>query len=328
LACGHRTPPDAAPAATLGATPLPVRTAVVRTLAMPAATAPGTVFARQRALLAARISATVRELPFEEGAAVRRGQVVAGLDDRALRAQLAAAESQRDAARVDAERYRRLLDRNAATPREAEAAAARAADADAAVAAASDALAYAVLRAPFDGHLARRLVRVGDVASPGQPLVELEGDGGYELRTALGSAEAATLSPGLRLTALVDGAGELEAIVRAVSPAGDPGTQRFEAIADLPPAPRLRSGLFGRLRLPAAPGDEAALAVPAAATFARGGLTGVFVAEDGVARLRWIAPGERRGDLLVVRAGVAAGERTILDPTGLADGATVSEEPQ
>lgn len=325
-ACGPRTPPEEAPPATRAGAPQAVRTAAVRALAAPAATAPGTVFARQRATLAARTLAAVRELPFEEGAVVHRGQVVVGLDDRALRAQLAAAESQRAAARTDAERYRHLLERHAATPREAEAAGARAADADAGVAAARDALAYAVLRSPFDGRLARRLVRLGDVASTGQPLVEIEGDGGYELRAALGGADAATLSPGMRLTALVDGAGELPAVVRAVSPAGDPGTQRFEVVADLPPAAGLRSGLFGRLRLPATPGEAAGLAIPAAAAFARGGLTGVFVAEGGVARLRWIAPGERRGDLLIVRAGLAEGERAILDPAGLADGAAVTEE--
>lgn len=325
LACGEPAPPEGVQARQAGGAPRLVRTVPVTTLAATGATAPGTVFARERATLTARTSATVRSLPIEEGAAVRAGQVVVRLEDDALRSALAAAEAARAAARTDAERLARLLERRAATPREAEAAGARAAGAVAEVAAARDAVAHAVLRAPFDGHLARRLVHQGDVVVPGQPLVEVEGDRGYELRAAVAGGEAAALAPGARVGVAVDGVGELAATVRAVSPAGDPGTQRFEVIADLEPAAGLRSGLFARLLLAPAAAQPQELAVPASAVIARGGLTGVFVAEGGVARLRWIAPGERRGDLLAVRAGLAAGERVILDPAGLQDGSPVDD---
>ena len=67
--------------------------------------------------------------------------------------------------------------------------------------------------------------------------------------------------------------------------------------------------------------------MPAGAAFARGGLTGVFVAEGEAARLRWVAPGERRGELLVVRAGLEPGERVILEPAGLVDGTAVEVPP-
>ena len=42
---------------------------------------------------------------------------------------------------------------------------------------------------------------------------------------------------------------------------------------------------------------------------------------DGKARLRWVAAGARDGDRVEIRAGVEAGERVVLDPAGLADGA-------
>ena len=305
--------------------PRVVTTAAVATLPPAGTAAPGTVYARQRATLTARAASTVRALPFEQGAVVRAGQLVVGLDDEALRAALGAAEAAHSASRADADRLARLREREAATPREVEAAAARAAGAASGVAAARDAVVHAVLRAPFDGRLTRRWVHEGDVVVAGQPLVELEGDGGYELRASVASGEAAALAPGARTAAEVDGVGELTAVVRSVSAAGDPGTQRFEVIADLEPRPGLRSGLFARLLLPPAAAAAPTLAVPAAAVFARGGLTGVFVADGGEARLRWIAPGERRGDLVGVRAGLEPGERVILEPAALVDGAPVEE---
>ena len=59
------------------------------------------------------------------------------------------------------------------------------------------------------------------------------------------------------------------------------------------------------------------------ALFERGGLTGVFVVTDGKARLRWIAAGERDGNLIEVRAGLEAGERVVLNPAELTDGVAV-----
>jgi hypothetical protein len=48
--------------------------------------------------------------------------------------------------------------------------------------------------------------------------------------------------------------------------------------------------------------------------------------KDGRARLRWVAAGVRDGGFVEARAGVAAGERVVLDPTGLVDGVPVSEQ--
>ena len=120
VGCGGE-PPAASDRPGEGAAPsLAVQTVAVESLEPMAATATGTVYARQRATLTARLATSVRSLPVEEGAAVRSGQVVVRLDDTALRAALAGAEAQRAAAVADAERFARLLEREAATPREAE----------------------------------------------------------------------------------------------------------------------------------------------------------------------------------------------------------------
>jgi hypothetical protein len=124
----------------------------------------------------------------------------------------------------------------------------------------------------------------------------------------------------------VDGnATPLPATVTAVAPSGDPTTHRFEVKADLPSAAGLRAGLFARLVVPGVATDRR-IEVPAAAAFERGGLTGVFVVSQGQARLRWVAAGERAGDRIEIRAGVAAGERVVVEPGGLVDGARVTQQ--
>jgi RND family efflux transporter MFP subunit len=304
-----------------------VRTAeVVRSDGTGEVAVPGTVQARERAALSARMPASVVALPYQEGRWVAAGAVLVRLDDAAARAAVAAAEAGVRAAESDLDRTKTLLEKGAATPRELEQITAAASGARAQLSAARDKLSYSALRAPFAGRVAARRVNLGDVVNPGMPLIEIEGEGGLELRATVESAIAATLRPGSKVKAMVDGQpGPLPATVVAIAPSGDPTTHRFELKADLPPAPGLRAGLFARVLVPGG-AAEPRLTVPATALFERGGLTGLFVVHDGPARLRWVAAGAREGGSVEIRAGIEAGERVVLDPAGLANGAIVHEQ--
>jgi RND family efflux transporter MFP subunit len=298
---------------------------VVRTGIAGVVAVPGTVQARKRAALAARVPASVIELPFREGQWVAGGVVVIRLDDTALRAAVSAAEASVNAAEADLQRTRSLVEQGIVARRELDQVTAAASGARARLTAARDELSYSALRAPFAGRVAARYADVGDVVIPGAPLVEIEGQEGLELRATVESEIAASLLLGARLEALVDGQPQpLAATIVAIAPSADPTTHRFELTADLPAAAGLRAGLFARLLVPGKAAHPR-LVVPATAVFERGGLTGLFVVSGGRARLRWMAAGAREGGSVEARAGVEAGERVVLDPAGLADGAFVSE---
>jgi RND family efflux transporter MFP subunit len=323
-ACGGRETSTAA-APPLGPAPLVRTAAVVRTGGSGEIAVAGAVRARERAALSARISASVIQLPYQEGQRVPAGAVVVRLDDAAARAAVAAAEAAAGAAESDLDRARTLFDAGAGTRRDLERATAAASAARAQLAAARDSVSYSTLRAPFAGRLAARRVHLGDVVSPGVPLVEVEGEGGLELMATVEPGVAAILRPGAKVKALVDGQpGPLTATVTAIAPSGDATTHRVELTADLPDAPGLRAGLFARLLVPGVSG-ESRLSVPATALLERGGLTGLFVVDTGRARLRWAAVGPRDGDTVEIRAGVEPGERVVVDPSGLVDRAAVVE---
>jgi RND family efflux transporter MFP subunit len=216
------------------------------------------------------------------------------------------------------------VEKDAATSRELDQMTAGTAAAEAQVTAARDNLSYAVLRAPFAGRVAARPVNLGDVVNPGMTLVEIEGRGGLEVQASVEPRVAALLRPGARVRAMVDGQSEpLEATIATIAPAGDPTTHRIEVKAAVS-GKGLRAGTFARLLVPA-PAGEARLRVPRSAVFPRGGLNGLFVADDGTARLRWVALGEKTGGLVEIRAGIEAGERVIVEPAGLVEGAPVNE---
>jgi hypothetical protein len=73
---------------------------------------------------------------------------------------------------------------------------------------------------------------------------------------------------------------------------------------------------------------EAALTVPRTALRPDGSATGVFVVEDGAARLQPVTVVEWPAARLIVTTGLAEGDMVITDATGIAEGqAVVVEQP-
>lgn len=289
--------------------------------------AAGTLAAARSATLSTRLSATVQAVLVDEGTRVQAGQLLVRLSDSDVRAQLASAETALATAQAQERRMKDLAAQRAATPSELEMAEAQRAQAQAQVAAARASLAYTELRAPFDGVVQARRIQAGDLVGPGQPLVEVEG-AGLEVQASLSERESAGLRLGQRVR-FEAGGRRGEAEVTALTPGGDPlSHRRFLRARVLPPAAGLRSGVFARVEVPgAAQAGPAGAWVPRSAVVERGDLTGVFLAEDGRATLRWIALGEPVGDRYPVRAGLRPGEAVIDAPGALRDGDAVEVTP-
>ena len=72
--------------------------------------------------------------------------------------------------------------------------------------------------------------------------------------------------------------------------------------------------------------SDAALRVPIGALFRNGGDWAVFVMDDGRARLRTVAVGERNNEVAQVTEGLKEGERVVLHPPDtIVDGARIRE---
>jgi RND family efflux transporter MFP subunit len=303
-----------------GDTPVPVRLAKTGDTAGGAWLA-AQLAAAQGATLSTRISATVLEVLVEEGSKVTQGQLLVRLSDADVRGQLDAAETTLRAAAAYERRISELVSARAATPVELEQSQAQRAQAEAAVAGARATLGYSQLRAPFAGTVQARRVTAGDLVGPGQPILELQG-AALELQASLSESEAQGLRVGQRVRFAAAGV-QGEAEITAMTPGGDALTHRRSLRARVIGAGQdLRSGAFARLQVQGASPSKAVW-LPRTALVERGDLTGVFVAVDGKAYLRWVALGEPVGDRIPVRAGLEAGEAVIDAPGALRDGQRV-----
>jgi len=105
---------------------------------------------------------------------VRQGEVLVELDTRQERAQLAAAEAQRDLARINFDRMQGLLKENVISRAEFDSATADSKQTEARVGEIRSAIERKTIRAPFSGILGIRQVNLGQYLSSGDPIVQLQ----------------------------------------------------------------------------------------------------------------------------------------------------------
>ncbi len=274
-------------------------------------------------------------------AAAKQGALAASADERAAAAAVSLATATH-------KRMSGLRERNSATPAEfdeaaaaLESAQARAGGSAARVVASRSAIeaaqaaarvaavaqSYATIAAPFGGIVTSRSVDPGNLASPGMPLVTIEDPEHFRMEVSVDASRAAAVTPGARVPVTVDGInGTLDGLVAEVSQSVDPITHMFNVKIDLPPAPQLRSGQYGRVRLTGAAAP--AQSVPATAVQRRGQLAVVFVEDGGIARMRLVHAGAQTGGRVPILAGLSDGERVIVDPpAAIVDGAPVAAKP-
>jgi RND family efflux transporter MFP subunit len=141
----------------------------------------------RRVVISSKLSGRIRQVLVRESQAVAQGQVLLRIDDQEVRAGLAAARSALAAARRKRDYNRRLYQRNLAlfksggiSREKLEASRVAFAEAVAGVIELEQKirslqvqLSYLELRAPFAGVVGKVMVRAGDLATPGRPLVSL-----------------------------------------------------------------------------------------------------------------------------------------------------------
>src|SRR5712691_5752310 len=133
-------------------------------------TAIGTVAAVRGVTVSADLPGVVDRIAFESGQSIREGEVIALLDTRQERAQLAAAEAQRDLARVNFKRTQGLLNERVISRAEFDRATADQRQAEARIGEIDATIARKTIRAPFAGVLGLRHVNLGQYLSGGDAL--------------------------------------------------------------------------------------------------------------------------------------------------------------
>lgn len=308
--------------------------------------ADATIEAVRDSRLASQVPGRIVALTVKAGDRVQAGQVLVQLDQTAAaqqvsgsQAQLAQAQAMLASAKGDYERAQHLykkeylskaaLDHAQAQYRAVEAQA-RALSAQAS--GMSVQAGYYTVRAPYAGWVSQVNVSVGDMASPGVPLLSMYDPAALRLTVQVPESVASQLD--VSRPASIDlpnepaGARQQAGLRTTVLPALDAGTHSATVRVELSQqAPGVMPGQFARVSLPlkvAADGAQSRgrLMVPSASVVERGELTAVYVlTPQGEARLRQVRLGRSLGAQTEVLSGLQPGEKVAVDPVAAAQAA-------
>jgi membrane fusion protein (multidrug efflux system) len=276
----------------------------------------GTAHANEAVDVTSKAANKVVEVRFDEGQWVRRGAVLLELDGAQDRADLAAAEAALAESRSAYERSRGLFTQQAVSQSQLEQIEATLKGNEARVAAAAARVADTVIRAPFDGRVGLRRVSVGALVSPGTVITTLDDTRTMKLDFDVPEAFIAILKPGLAVAAQSIAYPEesFDGTVESVDSRVDPVTRAIKVRARLPnPGGLLRPGMF--LTVIVSRDPLPGLVVPEQSLVPERGEVYVFVVADGRASRRVVTIGRRSPGEVEILAGVAAGERVVIEGT-------------
>ena len=296
---------------------------------------------------------SVRDVLVREGDHVSRGDRLANIDNRQVSAMLrqakaALAEARRaeTAASAGAElasttylRYQNLMKDASTSPQEFDEIKSRYRQAQAGLATAKQRVKQAeaalfstvvsskdaVILAPYDGTIRAKMIDVGDLATPGKPLLTIETTGNYIVELLLPEQYINTVVLDQQVTVTVSSLNNkaFTGNVQEIFPAADVKSRSFLVKVKIPADKALRSGMFARVSIPI--GNAGLMLIPATAVIHSGQLTGIYIVDDTqTARFRLIRTGKTFGDSLEVLSGLEQGERYVTaPPPTLIDGMTV-----
>ncbi|MCE9519478.1 MAG: efflux RND transporter periplasmic adaptor subunit [Verrucomicrobia bacterium] len=319
----HR-PEEASPAQELPTVPVRVSNIEIK----PHATSEdvvGTVRAKLAARVESKINGRIAQLLAAPGQVVKSGELLLVIDAAEIQAKLEQANAMLAQAQKDFDRLKPLLASNAISRQDFDAADARLRVAKSSVAEAETMLGYIKITASFDGVITRKIADVGDFAMPGKPLLEMESPAVLRFEADVPEALIEHIKLNATLPVKLNpAAAVISGRVAEIAPITDPGSRTFLVKLDLPQAPGVRAGQFGRVQVPV--GSSNTPLVPAASVSVNGQMEFVTVVSNGRAHLRIVKSGRRDDGKVEIISGLDAGEQIIIE--GMAkDGQRVEVKP-
>lgn len=287
------------------------------------------VEAVNQATVAAQVSGRVVEVHVDAGQAVRKGDLLMRIDAREASEVAAGTSAQYVNARAHYQRTVSLrqqgfVSQAAVDKAKADLDAAQAAHGQAAVG-----VGHATVRAPLTGIVAQRLTEMGEMATPGKPLLVMHDPQGLRVTASIPQYRVPQMHAVRQARIEFPELGKVvDATSVTVLPTADAATHVSPVRVGLPPGfADIVPGMHARVHFVVGRANK--MTVPQTAIVRRGEVAAVYVQNEQEAlSLRQLRLGEPLGTGEVeVLAGLRAGERVVLDPVKAAVALKSASQP-
>ena len=268
------------------------------------------------------LAGIVSEIAFTSGVEVKKGDLLVKLDTRQEEAQLRSNQARRDLAKINLERQRGLVAKNAVARSDYDSAASEFRQADATVEDSQALIARKTILAPFDGWIGIRQVNIGQYLNVGAPIASLQSLDPIYVDFSLPQQHMEEISAAKKLRVMADGVADKEfnGEISAVDAQVDESTRNLMVRGTVPnPDRKLRPGMFVKVDV-LLPEKGGVVSIPASSiNYAPYG-DSVFVIKDKagpdgqpalIAEQQFVKLGPSRGDQVSILKGVKEGDRVV-----------------
>jgi len=287
---------------------LPVRGDVY---AVYSGTAPIEAFAQADVI--AKVPGEVKEILVEEGDDVESGQILARLDGDRLRLELNESQAGLRKLQRDFQRNKDLREKGLISEGDFEKIQYQLEALQASYNLASLELDYTQIRAPINGVVSERYIKLGNTIAIGAPIFRVTSFEPLVAYLYIPEREYRQIASGQPVKIDIDALAGVELIanVTRVSPIVDPDTGTFKITIEINDAARrIKPGMFGRMTI-VYDKHENAIQIPRSAVIEEMGVTSVFVVEDDIAIRRTVQTGFSNSGFVEITNGVVDGDLVI-----------------
>lgn len=274
------------------------------------------VEAVRQATVAAQVQGRVIEVRADAGQRVKKGELLMRIDAREAAEGVAAAQAQLSQAKANYERTKNLHAQKFVSAAALDKAEADLKSAQATAGASGATVSHANVTAPIAGIVAQRQTELGEMATPGKPLITVYDPKGMRVIASIPQYKQAEVRKSGKARLEFPEVGLwIDAVRVELLPTADARSHTVTARLYLPDnVEGIIPGMAARAHF--VTGTAKRLTVPPQAVVRRGEVTGVYVVDaQNNPRLRQVRVGEMLGNgELEVLAGLAAGDRVSLEP--------------
>lgn len=270
--------------------------------------------AHEEAEVVAKVGGEVREIFVEEGDVVRKGDVLARLDGDRLRLEVAEAEANLRKLERDYNRFKELSAKGLVAKNTAENAQYDLEALQASYDRARLELSYTTIRAPIDGVVSARFIKVGNTITANDPTFRVTDLDPLIAYVRIPEKEFRKLATGQKAEVVVDALGgdRLAGTISLISPTVDPQTGTFRVRVEVPDeSSRLKPGMFARINI-VYEYREDALQIPRNAILDSDGRQSVFIVVGETAERRPIETGLINNGWVEIADGLEGNEQVVV----------------
>ncbi len=276
----------------------------------------GTILANEEVELRSEINGKVEKIYFNEGAKVRRGDLLLKINDAELQAQLLRSSYRKKLAEDREYRQRILLQKEGISQQDYDVALNELKTYEAELALINAQIEKTEIRAPFSGIIGLRYVSEGSYISPATPIARLQDISRVKIEFSIPERHINRINTGERITFTVEGSNKsFEGRVYAVEPKIDPSTRTLKMRALCSnTGEEILPGAFASVHLTLKEYNDALL-VPTESLIPELGGQKVFIVKDGKAVPVNVETGTRTDKDVMITSGLQPGDSVLT--TGL-----------